>query len=123
MHRHRLLKIFMALLAGVCLCAGAAHALTAGADQSELTLGGEPVKGALYRRWDAADLAAQPPIVGNRGSAPLEALITVTGVPLTPEPAGGTPTLPATFGHHFRAFSTTSSVFRPASSRLLCSRT
>ncbi|WP_295399710.1 alpha-2-macroglobulin family protein [uncultured Thiocystis sp.] len=67
----------------------AAHALTAGADQPELTLGGEPVKGALYRRWDAADLAAQPPIVGNRGSAPLEALITVTGVPLTPEPAGG----------------------------------
>ena len=29
MHRHRLLKIFMALLAGICLGAGPAHALTA----------------------------------------------------------------------------------------------
>ncbi len=60
-----------------------------GADQPELTLDGEPLKGALYRRLDTETLAARPLVVENRGARPLDALVTVTGVPLVPEPAGG----------------------------------
>ncbi len=67
----------------------AAHALMKGADQAELTLDGTPMKGALYRRLDAAALAAQPLVIANAGARPVDALLTVTGVPLTPEPAGG----------------------------------
>jgi hypothetical protein len=67
----------------------AAHALMAGASQPELRVGGEPVKGALHRRLDAATLTDQPLIVVNSGDQPLESVVTVTGVPLAPEPAGG----------------------------------
>ncbi len=67
----------------------AAHALIAGSGQPQLTLNGETVTGGLYRRLDAATLKARPLTVANQGTAPLEALVTVTGVPLTPEPAGG----------------------------------
>lgn len=67
----------------------AAQALTKGADQPELALDGQPIPGALYRRLASETLAAQPLVIQNRGTQTLDALATVTGVPLTPEPAGG----------------------------------
>ncbi len=67
----------------------AAQALIKGADQPELAIDGQPMQGALYRRLAAETLMAQPLAVQNRGPQTLDALVTVTGVPLTPEPAGG----------------------------------
>ena len=67
----------------------AAHALAKGADQPEIAVGGEVVKGVFYRRFDATTLTAQPLVVANHSGKPLDALVTVAGVPLVPEPAGG----------------------------------
>lgn len=67
----------------------AAHALASGADQAELSVDGTALKGALYRRLDGESLAARPLVIANRGARPVDALLTTTGVPLRPEPAGG----------------------------------
>ncbi len=67
----------------------AAHALMQGADQPALLIGGEPSRGGIYRRWDAAALAAHPFVVENGDTRPLESLVRITGVPRIPAPAGG----------------------------------
>ncbi len=67
----------------------AAHALIQDAAQPELVVDGQPCQGSLYRRVDNATLSGQPLVIENRGSASLDALVTVTGVPRVPEPAGG----------------------------------
>ena len=67
----------------------AARALMQGADKPQLALAGEPWSGPWFSRLDADTAAVLPLIVGNAGQRTLEALISVGGVPLTPEPAGG----------------------------------
>lgn len=64
----------------------AARALAKDANSLSLDVNGEAVKTALYRGWKAADLA-QPVRIANTGDAPLQAVISVSGAPVTPEPA------------------------------------
>jgi uncharacterized protein YfaS (alpha-2-macroglobulin family) len=52
-----------------------------------LDLDGAPIKTALYRSYQAADIAAKPIKVTNSGEAPVQAVVSVSGAPLTPEPA------------------------------------
>ncbi|NEV61950.1 alpha-2-macroglobulin family protein [Thiorhodococcus minor] len=67
----------------------AAHALIQGAAQPDLLVEGEARKGYLYRAFDEAALSAGPARIENLGLEPLEAVMTLTGVPVSPEPAGG----------------------------------
>lgn len=67
----------------------AAHALIQGSEQPELVVAGESWKKPLYRRIDDARLGQAPLTIENRGREPLDALVTLTGVPTTPAPAGG----------------------------------
>jgi uncharacterized protein YfaS (alpha-2-macroglobulin family) len=52
-----------------------------------LDLNGAAVKTALYRSYKAADVAGQPLKITNTGDAPVQAVISVSGAPITPEPA------------------------------------
>ena len=52
-----------------------------------LEVGGEAHQGPLYRTVRAAELQANPLKVTNTGDAPLRAVVSVGGAPVTPEPA------------------------------------
>jgi uncharacterized protein YfaS (alpha-2-macroglobulin family) len=52
-----------------------------------LDVNGSPVKTALYRSYKAADMAGQPIKITNTGDTPVQAVISVSGAPVTPEPA------------------------------------
>jgi uncharacterized protein YfaS (alpha-2-macroglobulin family) len=65
----------------------AAEALAERQPKDAITLDGEPVKGALYRRWQAYSVGAELASVGNNGETPLKLVTTISGAPLTPEPA------------------------------------
>jgi uncharacterized protein YfaS (alpha-2-macroglobulin family) len=52
-----------------------------------LDVNGSPVKTALYRSYKAADMAGQPIRITNTGETPVQAVISVSGAPVTPEPA------------------------------------
>jgi alpha-2-macroglobulin len=52
-----------------------------------LDLNGQPVKTALYRNYTSADTATQPARVTNTGDAPVQAVVSVSGSPVVPEPA------------------------------------
>lgn len=52
-----------------------------------LDVGGEQRQTPLYRTVRAADLRAAPLKVGNTGDQPLQAVVSVNGAPVTPEPA------------------------------------
>ena len=52
-----------------------------------LDLDGQPVKAALYRNYRAADITAKPIKLTNTGDAPVQAVVSVSGSPVTPEPA------------------------------------
>ena len=65
----------------------AAEALAERNPKDALTLDGKPVKGALYRRWQAFSVGAEIAKVGNNGETPLKLVTTVSGAPLEPEPA------------------------------------
>ncbi len=64
----------------------AAHALSEQAKGAKLTVNGAPVVGALFRSLGADDLAEAPLVVANEGEAPVDAVLTVIGAALTPEP-------------------------------------
>jgi uncharacterized protein YfaS (alpha-2-macroglobulin family) len=57
--------------------------------QSQLSLdvGGEALKKPLYRTIRAGELQAAPFRVTNTGDAPVRAVVSVNGAPVTPEPA------------------------------------
>ena len=59
------------------------------AKQARLSLdvGGEKRQSPLYRSVRAAELAASPLVIANTGDAPVRAVVSVTGAPVTPEPA------------------------------------
>ncbi|HEX4408262.1 MAG TPA: MG2 domain-containing protein [Xanthobacteraceae bacterium] len=64
----------------------AASAMAKNAGAVSLDVNGDAVKQALYRTIRAADLA-QPLKVTNTADNPVKAVVTVTGAPVTPEPA------------------------------------
>ena len=52
-----------------------------------LDVGGSPVKTALYRSYKAAEISDKPVRITNTGNAPIQAVVSVGGSPVTPEPA------------------------------------
>ncbi|WP_283806248.1 alpha-2-macroglobulin family protein, partial [Bradyrhizobium sp. DOA1] len=48
---------------------------------------GQPVKSALYRSYKADTLGGKPLKITNTGDAPVQAVVSVSGSPVTPEPA------------------------------------
>ncbi|MFL6816328.1 MAG: MG2 domain-containing protein [Bradyrhizobium sp.] len=52
-----------------------------------LELDGAPVKTALYRSYKSAELAVKPIKITNTGDTPVQAVVSVSGAPVTPEPA------------------------------------
>lgn len=67
----------------------AARALRAAGDDLRLEINGTPHSGAYSVRLDADTLAVEPVVILNRSDMAVDALVTVTGVPETPPPAGG----------------------------------
>lgn len=52
-----------------------------------LDVDGSPVKAALYRSYKAAEMDGKPVKITNTGDAPVQAVVSVSGAPVTPEPA------------------------------------
>jgi uncharacterized protein YfaS (alpha-2-macroglobulin family) len=52
-----------------------------------LDLNGQPIRTALFRNFRAGEMAAQPVKVTNTGDAPVQAVVSVSGSPIVPEPA------------------------------------
>jgi len=52
-----------------------------------LDLDGQPVKAALFRNYKAEALANKPIRITNAGEAPVQAVVSVSGSPVVPEPA------------------------------------
>ncbi|MGO4715433.1 alpha-2-macroglobulin family protein [Bradyrhizobium sp. 2TAF24] len=65
----------------------ASRALAKEANALAMDVDGSPVKTALYRSYTAADVGTKPVKITNTGDAPLQAVVAVTGAPVTPEPA------------------------------------
>jgi hypothetical protein len=65
----------------------AAQALAQQANGLTLAVNGQERPGSFYRLMSQEALEAQPLTIGNRGQATARAVVTVSGVPLTPEPA------------------------------------
>lgn len=64
----------------------AARALAREGERASLEIGGEIVRGPLYRSYRESDLATEVKVT-NTGDALVEAVVSVTGVPVSPEPA------------------------------------
>jgi uncharacterized protein YfaS (alpha-2-macroglobulin family) len=67
----------------------AAHALMHGADKPQLAIQGESWTGPWFSRLSSDNAAPFPLVVENLGERSLGALVSVGGVPLTPQPPGG----------------------------------
>jgi uncharacterized protein YfaS (alpha-2-macroglobulin family) len=52
-----------------------------------IDIDGSPVKSAVYRSYNAEQMAGKPIKITNTGDAPLQAVVSVSGAPVTPEPA------------------------------------
>jgi uncharacterized protein YfaS (alpha-2-macroglobulin family) len=65
----------------------ASRALAKETSGLSLSVNGEAVKNALYRNYRSADMASRPVTIVNTGEVPVQAVVSVTGAPLTPEPA------------------------------------
>ncbi|MFB9267406.1 alpha-2-macroglobulin [Bradyrhizobium erythrophlei] len=52
-----------------------------------LDVDGQPIKTALYRSYKAEAMAGKPIKITNTGDAPVQAVVSVSGSPITPEPA------------------------------------
>ncbi len=52
-----------------------------------LDLNGQPIKTALFRSYKAEQVANQPIKITNTGDVPLQAVVSVSGSPVVPEPA------------------------------------
>ncbi len=52
-----------------------------------LDIDGQPVKTALYRSYKASEMVNKPIKITNAGDAPVQAVVSVSGSPITPEPA------------------------------------
>jgi uncharacterized protein YfaS (alpha-2-macroglobulin family) len=67
----------------------AARAVQQSSDDIRLEIDGVPHEGAFARRLDGMDVAADPLTVVNRGTEPIDAILTVSAAPDQPLPAGG----------------------------------
>lgn len=67
----------------------AARALIKESQRTELSINGTPSEGPVNKRYFSEELESDPTEIVNRGDTPADAAVTYTGVPLTPEPAGG----------------------------------
>jgi alpha-2-macroglobulin len=65
----------------------ASRALAKDSGSLALDIDGTPIKTALYRSYKAAEMAGKPIKITNTGDAPVQAVVSVTGAPNTPEPA------------------------------------
>ncbi|UGV26631.1 alpha-2-macroglobulin family protein [Rhodopseudomonas boonkerdii] len=65
----------------------ASRALAKEANTLSLDVNGGAVKSALYRSYKAAELTGVPIKITNTGDTPVQAVVSVTGAPMTPEPA------------------------------------
>ena len=65
----------------------AAEGLSAESDALRFTLDGKPEQGALARSYRAAALADRPVTLANAGAQPVQAVVSVSGNPIAPEPA------------------------------------
>ncbi|MDB5515029.1 MAG: alpha-2-macroglobulin, partial [Tardiphaga sp.] len=65
----------------------ASRALAKDAGKLTLEIDGTPVKTALYRSYKASEMAGKPIKITNTGDTPVQAVVSVTGAPITPEPA------------------------------------
>ena len=52
-----------------------------------LDIDGQPVKTAVFRSYKADQMAGKPIRITNTGDAPVQAVVSVSGSPVTPEPA------------------------------------
>jgi alpha-2-macroglobulin len=52
-----------------------------------LDVDGAPVKAALYRSYKASEMEGRPIKITNTGDTPVQAVVSVSGAPTTPEPA------------------------------------
>lgn len=52
-----------------------------------LDIDGQPAKQAVYRSYKAEAMAGKPIKITNTGDAPIQAVVSVSGSPITPEPA------------------------------------
>ncbi|HEV7252215.1 MAG TPA: alpha-2-macroglobulin family protein [Mesorhizobium sp.] len=67
----------------------AARALAAGNEAIRLEVNGGPHEGALAQEFSGEAIAAAPVTLVNRGSEPVEAVVTAVAAPAEPLPAGG----------------------------------
>jgi alpha-2-macroglobulin len=65
----------------------AAQALSQKADQINLDVNGNPSKGAFYRIYREGAFEQGPVTITNNGSSDAKVILSVSGVPTTPEPA------------------------------------
>jgi alpha-2-macroglobulin len=65
----------------------AAEGLAEHASLAQFRVDGEPVKGALYRRWSGPTLAGQSIVIANAGQNPAQLVVSVSGAPIEPDPA------------------------------------
>ena len=65
----------------------AARALEKQLSALKLAVNGSAHEGALYRSFSAEALSHQPETVSNKGAGTVQAVVSVSGSPLTPEPA------------------------------------
>ncbi len=65
----------------------AAEALAEHAASGQFSVDGQPVKGALYRRFSGPSLEGRSIVVANAGETPAQLAISVSGAPVEPDPA------------------------------------
>lgn len=65
----------------------AAEGLSSQAEALRLTVDGAPQAGALFRSWKGDALEGRPVTVANAGQVASQVVLTLSGVPTTPEPA------------------------------------
>ncbi|MDB5617410.1 alpha-2-macroglobulin [Tardiphaga sp.] len=65
----------------------ASRALAKEANAMALDVNGSPIKAALYRSYKASEMTGQPIKITNTGDTPVQAVVSVSGSPITPEPA------------------------------------
>jgi uncharacterized protein YfaS (alpha-2-macroglobulin family) len=65
----------------------ASRALAKDAGSLALDIDGTPIRTALYRSYKAAEIAGKPIKVTNTGDVAVQAVVSVSGAPVVPEPA------------------------------------
>src|SRR5262249_35836486 len=65
----------------------ASRALAKEANTLSLSIDGQQVKTALYRNYRSTDFAGKTITLTNNGDTTVQAVVSVTGAPTTPEPA------------------------------------